>query len=162
MKPYGVTGKELDIKGRQSVTFEFGGHEFRHTFLVCSLPTDAAGLLGTDFMEGTGAVINFDGGKMSLTEVAATPRARVEPSNSRAVLTVFTRDKGHCPQPDQQKRQQVDKQSLVSSPCEMATSQNGVWLVKTRENITIAPRCRQVIAGKFEEKRDKPSLLWSV
>ena len=100
---------------------------------------------------------------MSLTDVAATRRARVEPSNSRAVLTVFTQDKeGHSPQPDQQKRQQVDKQSLVSSPCEMATSQNGVWLVKTRENITIAPRCRQVIAGKFEEKRDKPSLLWSV
>jgi len=155
MKPYGVTGKELDIKGRQSVTFEFGGHEFRHTFLVCSLPTDAAGLLGTDFMEGTGAVINFEGGKMSLTDVAATPRARVKPLNSRAVLTVFTRDKeGRSPQPSRGKRQQVDKHSLVSSTCEMATSQNGVWLVKTRENITIEPRCRQVIAGKIGSKKE--------
>jgi hypothetical protein len=89
MKPYGVTGQELDIKGRQAVTFEFGCREFRHTFLVCSLPTDAAGLLVTDFMEDTGPVINLERGKMSLTDVTATPRASVEPSNRPAVLTVF-------------------------------------------------------------------------
>jgi hypothetical protein len=59
---------------------------------MCSLPTDAAGLLGTDFMEGRGTVINFEDSKMSLIDVAATPRACVEPSNKRAVLTVFTRD----------------------------------------------------------------------
>jgi hypothetical protein len=57
MKPYAVTGQELDINGRQSVTFEFGSRDFRHTVLVCSLPTDAAGLLGTGFMEETGAHI---------------------------------------------------------------------------------------------------------
>jgi hypothetical protein len=55
LKPYGVTGEALDIKGRRSVSFELDGSEYRHTFLVCELPTDTAGLLGTDFMQETGA-----------------------------------------------------------------------------------------------------------
>ena len=48
-KPYGVTGEDLDIKGQQSVSFKLNGREYNHTFLACSLPTDAASLLGTDF-----------------------------------------------------------------------------------------------------------------
>jgi hypothetical protein len=121
---------------------------------VCSLPTDAAGLLGTDFMEGTGAVINFEGSKMSLTDIAATSRACVESSNRQAVLTVFTRSKeGRSPQPSQKEMPKVDEKSSVSSPCVLTTSQSRVWLVKTRENIIIAPRCRQVLTGKVETEK---------
>ena len=162
IKPYGVTGQELDIKGRQSVTFKFGGREFRHKFLECPLPTDAVGLLGTDFMEGTGAVINFEGGKMSLTDIAATSRACVESPNRQAVLTVFTRSKeGRSPQPSQKETPKVDAKSSVSSPCGLTTSQGRVWLVKTRENITIAPRCRQIVTGKLESEKGQslPSLV---
>jgi len=43
LNPFGVTGESLDVKGRQTVTFALGGKEFKHTFLVCQLPTDAAG-----------------------------------------------------------------------------------------------------------------------
>jgi hypothetical protein len=42
IKPYGVTGENLDVKGRQCVTFTLGGGSYRHTFLVCPLPTTAA------------------------------------------------------------------------------------------------------------------------
>jgi len=48
MELYGVTGDLLDIKGRQSVSFMLDGCEFKHTFLVCSLPTDTVYLVGTD------------------------------------------------------------------------------------------------------------------
>jgi hypothetical protein len=65
MRPYGVTGEVLDIKGLQSVTFTLKGREFTHAFLVCALPTNAAVLLGTDFLEKAGAVIDFECGKMS-------------------------------------------------------------------------------------------------
>ena len=50
-KPHGVTGDLLDIKGLQSVSFLLNGREYTHAFLVCSLPTEAAGLLGTDILE---------------------------------------------------------------------------------------------------------------
>ena len=55
MKSYGVAGEILDIKGLQSVTFKLNGREFTHAFLVGALPTDTAGLLGTDFLEKAGA-----------------------------------------------------------------------------------------------------------
>jgi hypothetical protein len=34
MKPYGVTGEALDIKGQQLVLFVLGGMKLSHTFLV--------------------------------------------------------------------------------------------------------------------------------
>jgi hypothetical protein len=100
MRPHGVTGQTLDIKGRQSVNFEFGGSKFSHKFLVCALPTDAAGLLDTDLIEVAGAFINFDCGKMSLTKAAAIHRARVEWPTDPTALTDLTQGKeGHSPQP---------------------------------------------------------------
>ena len=50
-KPHGVTGDLLDIKGLQSASFSLNGRDYTHAFLVCSLPTEAAGLLGTDFLK---------------------------------------------------------------------------------------------------------------
>ena len=63
-----MTGEDLDIKGQQSVSFTLNGREYSHTFMVCSLTTDAAGLLGTDFLKKkkkTGAVIHLKCGQMS-------------------------------------------------------------------------------------------------
>jgi hypothetical protein len=150
-----VTGQTLDIKGGHSVDFEFGGSKFSHTFLVCALPTDAAGLLGTDFMEGAGEVINFESGKMSLAKAAAIPRARVLSPTDPTALTVFTQSKeGHSPQPSQGARK-VDEQS-AGSRCSVTTPQNRAWLVKAREKFTIAPWCRQVVVGSFGTEKEKP------
>jgi len=51
MKPYGVTGEVLDIKGQQLVSFVLGGRKFSHIFLACPLPIDTDGLFGTDFVD---------------------------------------------------------------------------------------------------------------
>ena len=67
LEPYGVTGDALDIRGQQTVNVVLNGREFTHSFLVCSLPTAAAGLIGTDFMNRLGTVIDFECGKMTLT-----------------------------------------------------------------------------------------------
>jgi hypothetical protein len=89
MKPHGVTGKACDIKGLQSVTFSLNGREYTHAFLVCSLPTEAARLLGTDFLEKTGALVDFEHAKISFTEIGAAPRVcGVSPSRHIA-LPVF-------------------------------------------------------------------------
>jgi hypothetical protein len=44
LKPYWVTGENRDVKGRKIVTFMLGENKFKHTFLVCPLPSEAAGL----------------------------------------------------------------------------------------------------------------------
>jgi hypothetical protein len=49
---FGVTGKELEIKGVQDVLFYLGRKLFSHQFSVCSLPTEADGILGVDFLAG--------------------------------------------------------------------------------------------------------------
>jgi hypothetical protein len=54
LRPFGVTGETLAVNGRQLVSFTLEGQKFDHIFLVCPLPTEAAGLLGTDFLEMTG------------------------------------------------------------------------------------------------------------
>ena len=73
IKPYGVTREVLDVKGRQSLSFELGGKEFHHSFLVCSFPTEAAGILGTDFLTECGAVIDLECKKITFGEVSVTP-----------------------------------------------------------------------------------------
>jgi hypothetical protein len=90
MKLYCVTGVVLDIKRLQSVNFTLNGREFTHAYLVCPLPTDEAGPLGTDFLEKAGAVIHFEGGKMSLTGIGNVPRVFSVPPARQSELIVFT------------------------------------------------------------------------
>jgi len=73
-KLHGVTGEALDVKGLQKVTFLLNRREYTHTFLVCLLPTEAAGLLGTDFLEKLGAVIDFESQKMFLAYIGRAPQ----------------------------------------------------------------------------------------
>ena len=89
IRPYRVTGKVHNIKGQQTVPFVVDGREFNHTFLACSLPTDAAGLLGTEFLNKAGVSVDFGCGKMSLADIAKAPRGcRVSPTRG-AALTIF-------------------------------------------------------------------------
>jgi hypothetical protein len=153
-KPYGLTGEALDIKGRHSVSFELDGSEFRHTFLVCELHTETAGLLGTDFMQETGDVIDFECGKMSLTGIGAMPRARSESPTGHAALTVFTQGKeGHSPQPKQKEARRVDAQLSASSKREAKASQFRSWFVRARQDIILAPRCRQFVTANLESEK---------
>ena len=85
-----VTGETLHVKGRQTVSLGLGGRKFDHIILVCPLPTEAAGLLDTDFLEERGANINFENGKMPFNDTVRESRAHCEASRKRRVLTIFT------------------------------------------------------------------------
>ena len=85
-KPHGVTGEAPDEKGLQ-VTFLLNKREYTHTFLVCSLPT---GLLDTDFLEKLGAVIDFESGKMSLSDIGRAPKEYSDSPAKYTAHTVFT------------------------------------------------------------------------
>jgi len=72
------------MKGLQKVTFLLNKREYTHRFSVCSLPT---GVLGTDFLEKLGAVIDVESGKMSLSYIGRAPK---EYSGSPAKYTAQT------------------------------------------------------------------------
>jgi hypothetical protein len=58
--PFGVTWKELVLKGAQEVIFYLGGKRLSHQFCVCALPTEADGTLGVDFLAGKKADLNSE------------------------------------------------------------------------------------------------------
>jgi len=51
LRPYRVSGEILDVNGRQTISLGLCGRKCDHKFLVFSLHTEAAVLLGTDFLE---------------------------------------------------------------------------------------------------------------
>jgi len=85
LRPYGVTGETLEVEGRQTVSLGLGGRKFDHTFLVCPLPTEAARLLGTDFLEGRNGHISFEDGKMSFNDTVKDNRAQGDTFGGRRV-----------------------------------------------------------------------------
>jgi len=155
-KPHGVTGQILDIKGLQSVSFSLKGREYTHAFLVCSLPSEAAGLLGTDFLGKTGAVVNFECSEMSFSDIGNVPRACSVSRAEHTALTVFTRGKAErSPQLRQQETRRMDEQLSAGPLTEEVDQNNRIWLVRAKENTVIAPRCRQVVVGKLEAGKER-------
>ena len=115
-RPYGVTGEVLDIKGRQTVSFRLNGREFKHTFLVCSLPTEAAGIIGTDLMTQTGAMTDFDCCKLLLNNNGRRPRVHSDTHRDHSAITIFTVGKeGHSPQASTREARQA-KEQLAPAP----------------------------------------------
>jgi len=101
-------------------------------------------------------------GELSLTGVDKMPRVCSIPVKRHAALTVFPEGKaGRNPQTTKQKARRMDEQ-LPASPCSEATpSHEKVWFVKTVENVTVPPRCQQIIVGRLDsdEKQNPPPLV---
>jgi hypothetical protein len=122
---------------------------------VCPLPTDAAGLLGTDFLE-VGAVIDFECRTMSLADINTVPQVYSVPPAGHTALTVFAEGKaGRNPPLCQSKARRTDEQLSAGLCPEITTQQSESWLVRATENITIAPRCRQIVLGRLESEKEQ-------
>ena len=93
------------------------------TFLLNKLPTEAAGLLGTHFLEATGAAINSNHCLILFSDTGENLRRTVVRPRS-AKCSVFKRGKeGHSPQP-----RQGDARVSAATHGETRTSHNGVGL----------------------------------
>jgi len=151
-----VTGGNPDVKGRLTVSLGLVGRKLDHTFLVCPLRTEAAGLLGTDCLEERGAHINFENGEMSFNDAAPDSRAHGDVNRERRVLTIFTSGiEGHSPQPMLRTEERRDELVSNSPRNEKPTSQSQTWLVKASENIVLAPRCRQVAVARLQTEKEQ-------
>jgi hypothetical protein len=74
-------------------------------------------------------------------------------STERAALTIFAQGKeGHSPHPRERVAKHNGEQPKPNSNCEVTTPQNRIWLVKARENITLAPRYRHIVVIRLEAK----------
>jgi hypothetical protein len=156
MEPYGVTGDVLDIRGQQSVTFKLNGCEFEHSFLVCSLPTHATALVGTDFMDQLGAVIDFECSKMSLTGIGKMPRAHSVPLTGHRALPIFAESKVGCSHALRKQVALGEDRQITGDLCPKIKPQDAkTWLVRATENVTIAPQCQKLLLGKLEAEKEQ-------
>jgi hypothetical protein len=82
VSPIGVTGDELRIQGEKEV-FCINDRNFHHRFSVCSLPTEAHSILGTDYFTNANARLDLE----SLLELKPYPRhdRGISEKQSRAV-----------------------------------------------------------------------------
>ena len=162
LEPYDVTGDVLDIRGKQIVTVVLNGSEFTHSFLLCSLPTAAAGLVGTDFMNRLGAIIDFECSKMTPNAIDKVAREYGSSLTRHSALAVFPESKEGCSlrRENREVRQEDRQVPNVTCPETMVDS-NRAWLARAIENISVPPRCRQIVIAKLETKKsqDLPPLV---
>lgn len=161
-RPSGATGGVLHIRGQQTVSFRLGKGSFERTFLVCSLPTKAAGLVGVDFMSDIRAVLDFEGDTMTWSREQPKPRRGKVLTTTQRALTIFSKGQDRrSPKLETSRDRQTDKQ-LPSNPDEEAEGDGTrLWLVSATRNFTIEPRCRQIIDGRVDvgNLQDPPALV---
>jgi hypothetical protein len=99
---------------------------------VCPLPTEAAGLLGTDFLEKASAVVSFESCELAFASDEREPPVRNDAPEERTALTVFAKGKeGHSPQPQEQEAKWRDDKGKASPRREAPTPQVRTWLCKS-------------------------------
>jgi hypothetical protein len=168
LSPFGLTGKELEIKRVQDVLLHLGGKKFSHQFCICSVPTEADGILGVDFLAGKKADLNLE--KSQLRLLIGTERSNgfesqrtrhVKGKTSHGALTVFLRRNGEGSSEERlakvRKVEEKCDQEINHRPLEMELREGESWILKTTESIKLAPRVKQIVVGKTETPKRRKS-----
>jgi hypothetical protein len=115
-----------------------------------------------DFLKESGAIVDLECNKLSLVDNIKVPRANGTMLKKGTALKFFMEGKeGHSPQPTRWEARRMDKQVPADPHHERTSNPVTAWLVKARENITMAPRSQQVVIGKLEveQEQDPPPLV---
>ena len=162
--PYGVTGEELRVQGEQRVIFTINGETYAHDFCVCKVATEADAILGTDFLLKMDARLDFANGKFCLKRADKVGHDHLKREHyesqgtaARAALTVFPHKDGRRKQRScwighRTRDERQIKQSGRSEP-EIELKDSDSWLVKTTQELRIAPRVKQMVIARVDLPR---------
>jgi hypothetical protein len=85
---------------------------------VCTLPTEAAGRLGADFLEIVGTTISFESCELSFAHDKCEPRTRDDAHEDRMSHTVFIEgEEGRSPRLRLQEARQTDEPPQAVTHC---------------------------------------------
>ena len=146
LAPFGVTGNELEVTGVQEVEFSSNNRNYRHQFCVCSLPTDAGGIIGMDFLGIVNAKLDLEKQELRLLKYVhvdhdpLTESAREASGNAnRLALTVFAASNGQ--ESGQERKLKVwngsdrPREEYRQHPLNVSLQEAESWTVKTTETI---------------------------
>jgi hypothetical protein len=157
--PLGVTGDELQIKGELWVKLQIGNQLYHHQFCVCTMATEAHGILGLDFLSKYRGKLDLEAQELWLLnrkgptyESSEAKPSETSRTTHPEVLTVFTStERGAKRQEIQIKCTQnssaSDKQSSHPKP-ETRLQEAEPWRVKKTKTVSIAPRVSKQIPSK--------------
>jgi hypothetical protein len=168
VSPIGVTGANLGIEGEQEVEFSFRDWIFRHTFYVCSLPTDADGLVGMNLLMKMNARLDIENLIFEIKQDSYPKRRfldKISGRNNHVAFTVFP------PRDDQSENRarptrisRCDKQKdtvMMLRPDEINIKESEPWMVKTTKTIRLVPRAKHMIMAMVDlpKRREKPQCV---
>ena len=100
---------------------------------------------------------------MTFTGIGVVPRVHCIPSTEHVALAGFSGCKaGRSLQPTKCEAGRINEQLPACSRTELSTLPDKSWLVRASQNVTVTPRCRQIIVGALETGRDQelPPLIY--
>ena len=141
-----MTGNELEVTRVQEVEFSSNKRNYRHQFCVCSLPTDAGGIIGMDFLGIVNAKLDLEKQELRLLKYVhvdhdpLTESAREASGNAnRLALTVFAASNGQ--ESGQERKLKVwngsdrPREEYRQHPLNVSLQEAESWTVKTTETI---------------------------
>jgi hypothetical protein len=122
-------------------------------------PPNNSGLLGTDFLDKAGAIIDFETMRTSLACNSGKRQERGKGAEEHMALTVFPQDdtgRGSYPRTIGPTGHDLE-QNNPHKHAQMSKS----WLVKMAQEVTTAPRCHHAITATLgkEGKKEVPPLV---
>jgi hypothetical protein len=87
--PFGMTSDTLAVEGEQGAEFSLESQDFSHRFYVCALPTDAYGILGSDFLVKYDGQLNFEKRELRLRQSSLSRRTHKR--TDQLAFTFFVR-----------------------------------------------------------------------
>ena len=93
---------------------------------------------------------------MTLAVIGVVPCVYCIRSTEHVALTAFSEvEAGRSPQPKKCEAGRMDEQLRARPHAELTTLPDKSWLVRATQNVTVPPRCRQIIIGALETERDQ-------
>jgi hypothetical protein len=89
LSPFRVTGDTLAVEGEQDAEFSLDSQYFSHRFYVCALPTEAYGILGSDFLVKCDGHLDLEKRELRLKQPSLSRRTH-KPSDQLA-FTIFVK-----------------------------------------------------------------------
>jgi hypothetical protein len=133
----GITGNALSLVGEQIVEFTLDNRLFRQKFGVCTLPTEADGLLGLNFLSTHGVRLDLASNKLEVQSEALAKH--VKESQVETAFTFFPAAEGHYGQSSEllgEKANRIGQKPVkVQSAPENEILNPESWVVKLPKTI---------------------------
>lgn len=112
-----------------------------------------------EFHRKTCALVNFESRKMSLTSIGKVSRVYSVPHAGHAALTIFTQGKEGTAPTQETGGGEERRTDLSQLRPEISAPHRKFWLLRTRENTTVAPPCRQVNIGSLNSEKGQSTSI---